>query len=101
VPTIRRQSRDKSRKYGEKAHTRQRFTLRTAANAGTQAAVVNEAIADNAQAGVPFAVEDVLRWQKPGGRKNRGTMSQHLDSLVGKGFLEEVVYYQLRSDQQH
>jgi hypothetical protein len=99
VPTVRTETLDKSRDYsGRNARTLQNgYTLRTAAIPPSQASVANEAIAKNAQLGVAFATEDVIRWQETvdGDGREPGTMDAHLESLVGKGFLVAVWSYKL------
>jgi hypothetical protein len=89
---VRTESNDKTRDYsGAKAHTlRNGYTLRNAATHGKQAAVVNIAIINNAQLGVTFTAEDAFRWQTDeagNGRSSIRTLTDHLESLVGKGFL--------------
>lgn len=91
------------RHYGPEAHTLLNgYTLLTAAKDGSQASVANEAIARNAQPGVPFTVKDVYQWQKTiaGEGRSLNTLTAHLESLVGKGFLlgnvdEEENHYQV------
>jgi len=92
MTNFRTESRDKSRDYsGAKAHTlRNGYTLQNAAYPGKQAAVVNTAIINNAELGVTFTAEDVCRWQSQEEGEGRGsieTLTDHLESLVGKGFL--------------
>ena len=91
MPNIRTVSLDKSRDYsGKKAHTLcNGYTLRNAANPGSQASVANAAIVHNARLGVTFTASDVFQWQKKENDEGRtlATLPDHLESLVGKGFV--------------